>query len=103
MPARDQPISGAADGANTASIIPTIARSLLGLVEDRGYSPARLCQGLGIRYEDLLSHQLLLSHRQVRALILRAQQVLDEPASGTGFGTSPTRAARSTRSTTSRA
>jgi AraC-like DNA-binding protein len=82
MPARDQPISGTADGANTASIIPTIARSLLGLVEDRGYSPARLCQGLGIRYEDLLSHQLLLSHRQVRALILRAQQVLDEPASG---------------------
>lgn len=70
------------DGANAANIIPTIARSLLGLVEDRGHSPERLCQGLGIRYEDLLSHQLLLSHRQVRALILRAQQVLNEPALG---------------------
>lgn len=73
---------GIADGANTAIIIPTIARSLLGLVEDRGHSPERLCLGLGIRYEDLLSHQLLLSHRQVRALILRAQQVLNEPALG---------------------
>lgn len=82
MPANHHASSGVADGANTASIIPTIARSLLGLVEDRGHSPERLCQGLGIRYEDLLSHQLLLSHRQVRALILRAQQLLNEPALG---------------------
>ncbi|MBL0605317.1 AraC family transcriptional regulator [Aeromonas caviae] len=77
-----QTASTAHDGANTANIIPTIARSLLGLVEDRGHSPGRLCQGLGIRYEDLLSHQLLLSHRQVRALILRARQLLNEPALG---------------------
>lgn len=82
MTADDPSVIAAADGANTANIIPTIARSLLGLVEDRGHSPARLCQGLGIRYEDLLSHQLLLSHRQVRALILRALQLLDEPALG---------------------
>lgn len=82
MPANLDAAHGLADGANTASIIPTIARSLLGLVEDRGYSPERLCQGLGIRYEDLLSHQLLLSYRQVRALILRAQQLLNEPALG---------------------
>lgn len=82
MTADDPSVTAAADGANTATIIPTIARSLLGLVEDRGHSPARLCQGLGIRYEDLLSHQLLLSHRQVRALILRALQLLDEPALG---------------------
>ncbi|MFN4235876.1 MAG: AraC family transcriptional regulator [Vogesella sp.] len=82
MSAHDQNVTSAADGANAATIIPTIARSLLGLVEDRGHSPARLCQGLGIRYEDLLSHQLLLSHRQVRALILRALQLLDEPALG---------------------
>lgn len=82
MPANLHRVPAAADGANTANIIPTIARSLLGLVEDRGHSPERLCQGLGIRYEDLLSHQLLLSHRQVRALILRAQQVLNEPALG---------------------
>lgn len=82
MPASEQTISGLADEISMASIIPTIARALLGLVEDRGYSPERICQGLGVRYEDLLSHQVRLSHRQVRALILRAQQVLDEPALG---------------------
>jgi len=82
MPNSQQTASISPDGANTANIIPAIARSLLGLMEERGHSPERVCQGLGIRYEDLLSHQLLLSHRQMRTLILRAQQLLNEPALG---------------------
>jgi len=66
MPNSQQTASISPDGANTANIIPAIARSLLGLMEERGHSPERVCQGLGFRYEDLLSHQLLLSHRQMR-------------------------------------
>ncbi|MGY8625816.1 AraC family transcriptional regulator [Chromobacterium violaceum] len=78
---RSFPLAAGQD-SHAASIPPTTARSLLGLVEDRGYSPERLCQGLGIRYEDLLSHQLLLSHRQIKVLILRAQELLGELALG---------------------
>lgn len=67
---------------DAASIVPTIARTLLGLVVERGYSPARLCQGLGLRHEDILTRQLLLSRDQMRTLIQRAQALLGEPALG---------------------
>jgi len=69
-----------------ANIIPFTARSLLGLVEDRGLSPERLCRGLGFSYQDLQSREMLLSHLQVRMLILRAQKLLGEPALGLASG-----------------
>lgn len=69
-----------------ANIVPFTARSLLGLVEDRGLSPERLCRGLGFSYQDLQSREMLLSHLQVRMLILRAQKLLGEPALGLACG-----------------
>ncbi len=61
-------------------------RSLLGLVEGRGHAPERLCKGLGFTDRDLHDCDLLLSYRQVRALILRARRLLDEPAMGLAAG-----------------
>jgi len=69
-----------------ARIVPFVARSLLRLIEDRGLSPERLCRGLGFTYQDLMDQALLLSHQQVRELILRAQQQLGEPALGLAAG-----------------
>lgn len=71
---------------SVARIVPNIARSLLGLVEERGHSPERLCRGLGFDYQDLLRSELLLSHQQVRQLILRAQHMLVEPGIGLAAG-----------------
>lgn len=65
-----------------ANIVPSTARALLGLVELRGFSLERLCRGLGFASEDLLEQDLLLSHQQIRQLILRAQRLLGEPALG---------------------
>lgn len=69
-----------------ADIVPFLARSLLGLAEDRGLGAERLCRGLGFTYGDLLDRDLRLSYQQVRALILRVQQVLQEPALGIASG-----------------
>lgn len=69
-----------------ANIIPHTARALLGLVEDRGRSPERLCRGLGFTYQDLLNRELLLSLHQTRSLIARARHLLDEPALGLAAG-----------------
>lgn len=71
---------------NLADIVPNIARSLLGLMEDRGHSPERLCLGLGFSYRDLHSRDVMLSHRQIRELILRAQEVAGDPALGLAVG-----------------
>ncbi|MRV71955.1 helix-turn-helix domain-containing protein [Duganella sp. FT92W] len=72
--------------AAVANIIPNMARALLGLIEDRGLSPARLCRGMGFTYQDLLRHQVLLSYQQTRELILRAQRLLQDPAFGVAVG-----------------
>lgn len=69
-----------------ANIVPTAVRSLPSLVEDRGHAPERLCKGLGFTDRDLHHRDLLLSYRQVRALILRARRLLDEPAMGLAAG-----------------
>lgn len=69
-----------------ANIVPHTARSLLGLVEDRGLSAERLCRGLGFSYQDLQNQDVLLSHLQIRSLILRAQQLMSEPAIGLACG-----------------
>lgn len=71
---------------NVANIVPIVARALLGFVDERGASPERLCRGLGFTYEDLLNQHLLLSQAQVRALILRCQRLLAEPALGLAVG-----------------
>lgn len=69
-----------------ANIIPTAARALLRLVEERGASPERLCRGLGFTYQDLRAQHLPLSYAQVRELVLRAQRLLPEPALGLAVG-----------------
>lgn len=69
-----------------ADIVPYTARSLLGLMEDRGMSPERLCRGLGFSHADLLDRHLLLSHQQMRNLILRAQAMAGDPALGMASG-----------------
>lgn len=74
------------DAHTVADIVPFLARALLGLMEDRGVPLERLCRGLGFTHTDLLDRHLLLSHQQVRSLILRAQAVTREPALGIACG-----------------
>lgn len=74
------------DTRKLATIVPNVARALLGLVEERGASPERLCRGLGFTYQDLRDQHLLLSYLQVRELILRAQRQMQEPALGLAVG-----------------
>lgn len=79
-----------AESRHVASIVPNTARALLGLVDERGAAPERLCRGLGFTYQDLLDQHLLLSHMQVRTLILRCQRALVEPALGLAAGSRQT-------------
>ena len=74
------------DAHAVADIVPYMARSLLGLMEDRGLSLERLCRGLGFTHTDLLDRHLLLSHQQVRSLVLRAQLLTRDPALGIASG-----------------
>lgn len=69
-----------------ANLVPNVARALLGLIEERGHAPERLCRGLGFSYQDLLDRELLLSHQQTRTLILRAQELLGDVAIGLAAG-----------------
>lgn len=79
-------LSNSSDAHAVANIIPTVARALLGLVQERGLSPERLCRGLGFHYQDLQDQRLLLSHQQTRTLILRAQKLLGSAALGLAAG-----------------
>ncbi|MFT7772159.1 AraC family transcriptional regulator [Roseateles sp.] len=74
------------DTRHLANLVPGVARMLLGLAEDRGLSTERLCRGLGLSPQDLAMPDVLVSHQQTRALILRAQRMLDEPALGLAVG-----------------
>ena len=74
------------DAHMVADIVPFTARSLLGLMEDRGVSPERLCRGLGFIHADLLDRHLQLSPQQVRSLILRAHAITRDPALGLACG-----------------
>ncbi len=78
--------SRANSGHAVADIVPNTARSLLALLEDRGIPAERACRGLGFTMQDLMKRDLLLSHQQMRALILRAYRVLDDPAMGLAAG-----------------
>lgn len=78
------------DPRHVANIVPNSARALLGLADERGASPERLCRGLGFTYQDLRNQHLLLSHLQVRELILRCQRLWVEPALGLAVGTRQT-------------
>jgi len=87
VPSIPVPTPTAAPDAHTvADIVPFTARALLGLLEDRGVSLERLCLGLGFTHTDLLDRHLLLSHQQVRSLILRAQALTRDPALGLACG-----------------
>lgn len=69
-----------------ANILPIIVRALLGLVEERGHAPERLCRGLGFAYRDLRHPDLLVSYQQARTLIMRAQDLLGAWALGLASG-----------------
>lgn len=77
--ARNEPV-------DNASLVPSGARVLLALVEDRGLSPNEVCRGLGFTYEELVRQDTSLSYKQMRLLIVRAQRMLDEPALGLAMG-----------------
>lgn len=74
------------DPHRQANLVPVTARALLALAEDRGLSAERLCRGLGLSAQTLAQADALVSHQQTRALILRAQRMLDEPALGLAVG-----------------
>lgn len=76
----------AADPRSQANLVPGVARVLLALAEDRGLSIERLCRGLGVTPQTLAEEEVLVSHQQTRALILRVQRELDEPALGLAVG-----------------
>lgn len=76
----------APDPRTVANLVPGVARALLGLAEDRGLTPERLCRGLGLSPQGLSAADMLISHQQTRALILRAQRMLGEPALGLAVG-----------------
>lgn len=69
-----------------ANLVPSVARAVVGLIEERGLSAERLCRGLGFTDQDLLNADTRLSFHQTRLLILRAQQLLGEPACGLAAG-----------------
>lgn len=62
--------------------MPSLARALLGVAEERGFEPALLCRGLGFSPAELHHTEALLSYRQSRRLILRAIGYLG----GSGLG-----------------
>ena len=71
---------------DSANVVPSGARILLALIEDRGLSPDEVCRGLGFTYEELVRQDVSLSYRQMRLLIVRAQRMLGEPALGLAMG-----------------
>ncbi|QGL76732.1 helix-turn-helix domain-containing protein [Stenotrophomonas maltophilia] len=77
---------GSTHESQIAEIVPTGARVILGLVEERGFSPEELCRGLGFTYRDLSMRDVRLSYRQMRKLFMRAERLLDEPALGLALG-----------------
>lgn len=83
---RDMSDQDAIDPRTVANLVPATARVLLGLAEERGLSIERLCRGLGLHAQDLATADILVSHRQTRALILRVQRMLDEPVLGVAVG-----------------
>lgn len=84
-PATLDPVS-AVDPRTQATLAPTGVRVLMGLAEERGIAVHRLCRGLGISQEALSQESFLVSYQQTRALILRVQRELDEPALGLAVG-----------------
>lgn len=86
-PLRSAPEPGRdASGLTDATVVPNIARSLLGLLRERGLPPGRVCRGLGFGYRDLFDLGMRLSYRQTRLLIVRTQQALQDPAFGLSAG-----------------
>lgn len=69
-----------------ANIVPSLARALISLAEERNVSTERLCLGLGFSPFDLHSPELRLSYLQTRALIERAENMLGGPAVGLATG-----------------
>lgn len=74
------------DDRRQARIVPSVARAVLALAESRGLSAERLCRGLGLSVHTLSHSDSLVSHQQTRALVLRAQEMLGEPALGIAVG-----------------
>ena len=69
-----------------ATVVPNVARALLGLLSERGLSLERVCRGLGFSHSDLMDPNVRLSYRQNRLLITRAQRGALDPALGLSTG-----------------
>lgn len=86
MPRSALPSGADARHLTDATVVPNIARSLLGLLRERGLPPGRVCRGLGFGYRDLFDLGMRLSYRQTRLLIVRSYQALQDPALGLSAG-----------------
>lgn len=84
LPTSQQRNSNAYD--TNANVVPNVIRALMGLVVDRGFSPERLCRGLGFEYQDLLERDVRLSYRQIQQLLSRAKNMLADPELGFSVG-----------------
>jgi AraC-like DNA-binding protein len=86
MPRSAIPSGADAHHLTDATVVPNVARSLLGLLRERGLPPGRVCRGLGFGYRDLFDLGMRLSYRQTRLLIVRSYQALQDPALGLSAG-----------------
>ncbi len=65
---------------------PHVVRQLLHVVQERGLSPARLCNGVGFTVQDLMQTDFRVSYRQTRWIVQRAMRALGDPALGLATG-----------------
>ncbi len=59
-----------------ANVSPPIACSVLNVARDAGFTPERLCKGLGFSPIDLTDPNYRLSYRQIKELVQRTQDAL---------------------------
>jgi AraC-like DNA-binding protein len=85
-PGREAKRAGMDAQQNRADIPPHVIRQLLHVVQERGRSPARLCNGLGFTLRDLKETDFRVSYRQTRQIVQRAMRLLADPAVGLATG-----------------
>ncbi len=86
------PPTAAMPGSITGgAIVPTVARSVLRILKERGGSPEEICRTLNLRYSDFFSPGFRLSYEQTRQLIISVLRHTGDPMLGilSGFCQSP--------------
>ncbi|WP_166618386.1 AraC family transcriptional regulator ligand-binding domain-containing protein [Paraburkholderia madseniana] len=74
----------------SADVPPHIIRQVMHLIRDRGYTPERLCKGLGFTLDDLQNKDFRVSYRQTSTIIRRAMRLLNDPSIGIATGSRQT-------------